>query len=666
MESSKRIKDLTKTIYDSRLRMLTNHPFFGMLALNMKYSLDTKIRSFTTDGTYITFNPNFLEQLNSEEVDICVLHCIMHTILKHPFKENEFPNKEIYNLACDIVVNSNILYSLELIDKKELLVLGQILPHKVNNKEGYLYTTGEVYDYLIKNLENKPNYSSKPIMSIETNYEGSLYTKLESYIEYDKNGTWAKRTSTIDSFDKDAALLTLDKIKQIKGSNLFKIKNITNNYALPYPCYLDGYKIVKDVEKENTHIFYFEEFSNELYSKLKTKKYSDKSIENFEKKYSIEAKKYYLNVPLELRQYLENLIKINNFNKNDENIILKVKNYIKSSARYDYKFVKCPKDKDFVINFLETKIGICIHFATAAVMLYRTLGIPSRYTVGYLNETKKNKINNVYEEDCHAYVEVYLDGIGWVIVDPTASINNKDGDKQSEGEDGGSLDSHQKWKEDNSLREREINNKIMEADELAKNRLQGKVPGFVSVTIHELVNPKIDWRVYLNSFINEVIVDYSFCPPDKRFTDSDFLLPSFSEPDEEVKNILFMVDVSGSMKTEEIVQCFSEIQSAIVQFNGKIEGYIGFFDDDVKTVVKFDGDTDVRTIKPYGRGGTNFHSIFKYIQEKMVDNLPASIIILTDGEARFPDQSKSLGIPVLWVINNETVTPPWGNITRML
>ena len=299
-------------------------------------------------------------------------------------------------------------------------------------------------------------------------------------------------------------------------------------------------------------------------------------------------------------------------------------------------------------------------------MLYRTLGIPSRYTVGYLNETKKNKINNVYEEDCHAYVEVYLDGIGWVIVDPTASINNKDGDKQSEGEDGGSLDSHQKWKEDNSLREREINNKIMEADELAKNRSQGKVPGFVSVTIHELVNPKIDWRVYLNSFINEVIVDYSFCPPDKRFTDSDFLLPSFSEPDEEVKNILFMVDVSGSMKTEEIVQCFSEIQSAIVQFNGKIEGYIGFFDDDVKTVVKFDGDTDVRTIKPYGRGGTNFHSIFKYIQEKMVDNLPASIIILTDGEARFPDQSKSLGIPVLWVINNETVTPPWGNITRML
>ena len=166
--------------------------------------------------------------------------------------------------------------------------------------------------------------------------------------------------------------------------------------------------------------------------------------------------------------------------------------------------------------------------------------------------------------------------------------------------------------------------------------------------------------------VNEIIVDYSFCPPDRRFQDLDFILPSFSEKDEEVKNILFMVDVSGSMQIKEIVECFSEIQAAIIQFNGKIEGYIGFFDYDVKTVVKFDGETDVRKIKPYGRGGTNFHSIFEYVKEKMIDNLPVSIIVLTDGYATFPEQSDSLGIPVLWVINNEEVTPPWGKVTRLL
>ena len=49
----------------------------------------------------------------------------------------------------------------------------------------------------------------------------------------------------------------------------------------------------------------------------------------------------------------------------------------------------------------------------------------------------------------------------------------------------------------------------------------------------------------------------------------------------------------------------------------------------------------------------------------MISEPPASIIILTDGYAPFPDESDSMGIPVLWVINNEAVTPPFGKIARI-
>ncbi len=49
----------------------------------------------------------------------------------------------------------------------------------------------------------------------------------------------------------------------------------------------------------------------------------------------------------------------------------------------------------------------------------------------------------------------------------------------------------------------------------------------------------------------------------------------------------------------------------------------------------------------------------------MRDKLPASIIILTDGFALFPKGKLAMGIPVLWLLNNEKVDPPWGKTARI-
>lgn len=668
MDYSKKVNELTRKIYYSRLRMLTNHPFFGVLALDMKYSLDSKIESFTTDGTTITFNPNFLDRLGSEEeVDICILHSIMHTILKHPFKEKDYKNKRIYNLACDIVVNSNILYSADLIGKKELVVLGQILPHKVpNGKEGYEFTTKEVYEMLMSNVVEAPKHSDKPLISYRVDFDGTLYSRKEAFIEYQKDGNWQKLASLNDIYDQRSLQLTFDKIQKYNKISKVEYNNLSKQVYLPIPSYSNHLMDNETYPKIKNYNFCFKEMTRELLDDLRKISYSNISLKEFEKTYREYVRKNYLKVPLELQNYFDKISYINNFKKDDKDIIFKVANYIKSSAKYDFNFLACLKEKDFVITFMETKIGICRHFASAATMFYRSLGIPARYTLGYSSESNKNKVNYIYEKDLHAWVEVYVDEVGWIIIDPTAA--SMDGNLIDSNGDGDSniMDSHNKWKEDSSSREREVNNKILEAKELAKSRNQGTMPSFVPVLIDKLTKPQIDWRIYLANFINEVVVDYSFCPPDKRFMDSDFLLPSFSEPDEEVKDILFMVDVSGSMSEKAIVQCFSEIQSAILQFNGKLQGYVGFFDTEVKQIVKFDGDTNIKDIKPYGRGGTNFIAVFDYIGSKMKDKLPSSIIILSDGYAAFPKESKSLGIPVLWVINNDSVTPPFGNVTRII
>ena len=49
----------------------------------------------------------------------------------------------------------------------------------------------------------------------------------------------------------------------------------------------------------------------------------------------------------------------------------------------------------------------------------------------------------------------------------------------------------------------------------------------------------------------------------------------------------------------------------------------------------------------------------------MQDEPPVSIIILTDGYAPFPKEKLAFGIPVLWLLNNDEVKPPWGKIARI-
>ena len=64
-------------------------------------------------------------------------------------------------------------------------------------------------------------------------------------------------------------------------------------------------------------------------------------------------------------------------------------------------------------------------------------------------------------------------------------------------------------------------------------------------------------------------------------------------------------------------------------------------------------------------GGTDFQIIFEYVHQYMADDPPVSIIILTDGYAPFPKEHLSKGIPVLWLLNNDEVEPPWGKVARI-
>ena len=190
----------------------------------------------------------------------------------------------------------------------------------------------------------------------------------------------------------------------------------------------------------------------------------------------------------------------------------------------------------------------------------------------------------------------------------------------------------------------------------------GDLPGFAERMLDELTHPKVDWRTILNEFVQEEVTDYSFAPPDRRFSDTGFFLPDFNETEATVKDILFMIDTSGSMSKREITAAYSEVKGAIDQFGGKLQGWLGFFDAKVVPPIPFVDESEMLDIKPTGGGGTSFDIIFNYVRKEMTDKLPASIIILTDGYASFPKEEAAMDIPVLWVINNKSVKPPWGKV----
>jgi len=65
--------------------------------------------------------------------------------------------------------------------------------------------------------------------------------------------------------------------------------------------------------------------------------------------------------------------------------------------------------------------GFCNYYASAEVLMLRSLGIPARLAVGYAQGEKTDTAYRVRNKDTHAWPEVYFPGIGWVEFEPTTA-----------------------------------------------------------------------------------------------------------------------------------------------------------------------------------------------------------------------------------------------------
>lgn len=89
-----------------------------------------------------------------------------------------------------------------------------------------------------------------------------------------------------------------------------------------------------------------------------------------------------------------------------------------------------------IAEFLKTKQGYCVHYASSLALLARMLGVPSRMVTGYRANAAGKQADGSYavtNHDLHAWVEVYLSGVGWVPFDVTPGGGSDDAAAVPEG-----------------------------------------------------------------------------------------------------------------------------------------------------------------------------------------------------------------------------------------
>ncbi len=157
------------------------------------------------------------------------------------------------------------------------------------------------------------------------------------------------------------------------------------------------------------------------------------------------AKKYYLQVPDELedvcrefRSNYDSIIQQYNEGECDISDVLRaVKAYISNDTVYTDAPGKTPSGRDSIEYFLkESKKGYCTYYASAAAILLRGIGIPTRYVEGlYVSPEEikegEGKEINVLDYDAHAWIEVYDRRYGFVTMEVTPGHGEQYGNEEN-------------------------------------------------------------------------------------------------------------------------------------------------------------------------------------------------------------------------------------------
>jgi len=182
----------------------------------------------------------------------------------------------------------------------------------------------------------------------------------------------------------------------------------------------------------------------------------------------------------------------------------------------------------------------------------------------------------------------------------------------------------------------------------------GKLADGMARMIDFFLQPTLPWRVLLARFMNSLSRDdYSYTRPSSRRGDPA-IYPSLRSPQ---MNIVVAIDVSGSIKRDELNEFIAEVDS----LKSQVRARVTFLSCDSKIT----GDSPwVFEAWEYcqlpgrimGGGSTDFNPVFEWVEQN--DIRPDLLVYFTDAEGKFPEIEASY--PVTWLVKGKAPVP-WGD-----
>lgn len=163
---------------------------------------------------------------------------------------------------------------------------------------------------------------------------------------------------------------------------------------------------------------------------VRTSNADETSLRNAGTNYPQWVKDRYLQLPDKVTDRTRNLATtiVTNVPRNPYDEAKAIEQYLKTSFTYSTDIMLPPSNRDRVDYFLfDSKQGYCEDYSAAAVVLLRSLNIPTREVTGFAPGTYDSTQGAfVYREaNSHAWPEVYFPGYGWIQFEPTPGFTGQ-------------------------------------------------------------------------------------------------------------------------------------------------------------------------------------------------------------------------------------------------
>ena len=181
-------------------------------------------------------------------------------------------------------------------------------------------------------------------------------------------------------------------------------------------------------------------------------------------------------------------------------------------------------------------------------------------------------------------------------------------------------------------------------------------------------NWKMILRRYMKGAFNDIVTKF----PKKKHVWRDYYRKYETSKGESGKNLIVLLDTSGSMKGEPLKKCLREINSLAIDLKVErvwlVQGDYSITSVDEITPTKkrsAEKQLDIIFSNMRGFGGTSFDNMFAWVDAEYIEKMkkkPQCVLIMTDGEDRIPRRPKWADKLIWFITDNPRFHAPYGKI----